>query len=248
MKCIVPLILTLAGWQVAFSQTIVIDPGHGGGAYAGKQSERTLSSPNNATSPSGIREKNLCLELSLALEKAIVEEAKRRAKPLEVVLTRRDDVNLDFAERARICAEVAPDAVVSIHFNASGSGQALGTLCVIQGGDRNPEFDRDKEFADGLARACNEGVRQFVPASKPRASIADGYLHGGMGSNFFFQLNRHESLRAIPMCFLEVEFIDRADVEQQLIRRREEAFPVIAERIAAYLVEKVGRDTASGGG
>lgn len=235
------LVVLLCSWT-ASAQTIVIDPGHGGRSYAGSQKERNLSSPNNATSPSGIREKTLTLELSLILEEKLEALAKSRNQKVEVVLTRREDINLNFSERARLCAEASPAVIVSIHFNASGSGRGLGSLCVIRNREVNGNFERDRRFADGLAEACNRGVRKYIPDSRARGSIQDGYLHGGMGSNFFFQLSRFRHLHEVPKCFLEVEFIDRRDVEEKLIDRRHEAFPEIANEIAGYLLDWLARD------
>lgn len=222
---------------LATEPSIVIDPGHGGGSPLGSQKERTLSSPNNATSPAGLREKDLTLEFSLALEKALLSRAREKGRKIRVILTRREDVNMDFSERARKCAEAAPAAIVSIHFNASEGRKSLGTLCVVRKAALNPNFAADKKFADGLSEACNRGVRKYLPGSASRGSIEDGYLHGGMGSNFFHQLARFEALNPVPKCFLEVEHIDRADVEKALLDRRHETFPAIAGEIAEYLLE-----------
>ncbi len=228
------LAFTLSG----AAQVILIDPGHGGEAYAGTQKDQNLSSPNNASSPSGVKEKDLTLAFSIELEKMILGEAARRKRPeIKVILTRREDINLSFTERAGICAENAPALIISIHFNASTNHQGLGSLCVIRNSKTNENFATDKAFADGLSEACSRGVRKFIPASKSIGSIEDGYMHGGQGSNFFFQMARHKNLRKVPKCFLEVEHIDRKDVEAQLIKNRAETFPVIAAEIAAYLLE-----------
>ncbi|MDF1754086.1 MAG: N-acetylmuramoyl-L-alanine amidase [Verrucomicrobiales bacterium] len=228
--------ITLVAGSV-MGQTIVIDPGHGGKSYLGTQKDRNMSSPNNAATPSGIKEKELTLAFSLELEKAILAEAdKLGRKGVEVFLTRRDDVNLNFTERARFCAGKSPDMIISIHFNASKSGRGLGSLCVIRNSKINENFSADKKFADGLSEACNRAVRRFVPESKSIGSIEDGYMHGGQGSNFFFQMARYRNIREVPKCFLEIEHIDRKDVEEQLIKNRDKTFPVIAAEIASYLL------------
>ena len=41
---------------------------------------------------------------------------------------------------------------------------------------------------------------------------------------------------------LEVEFIDRGEVDRQLLQHRRETFPVLARAIAAYLYETCGPD------
>ncbi|MDB2497352.1 N-acetylmuramoyl-L-alanine amidase [Verrucomicrobiales bacterium] len=242
MKILLNLLLLFLCSSVASAQTIVIDPGHGGRSYVGSQDERNLSSPNNATSPSGIKEKNLTLELSLILEERLKALAKTRKQEVEVVLTRREDINLNFTKRAAICAEASPAVIVSIHFNASRSGRGLGSLCVIQNQEANVNFERDRVFANGLAEACSRAVRRYVPDSRSRGSIEDGYLHGGIGSNFFFQLSRYRRLREVPKCFLEVEFMDRDDVQEKLIDRRKESFPEIATEIAGFLLDWLVQD------
>ncbi len=217
---------------------VVIDPGHGGAQDSGTEKEWTLSSANNAKTPGGLLEKELTLELSLEVEKQIQALATEHpGTPVQCVLTRREDANPDFAKRAEICASQArpPAAIVSIHFNASENHHALGTVAVIQQAKANANHARDEAFAKGLIAAASSGVDDFLPASKPLAPIDDSELHGGKGSNFFHQLTLRPALKEVPKCFLEVEFIDRPDVEEKLLAKRKEAFPVIAKAIAEYL-------------
>ena len=218
---------------------IAIDPGHGGEKPSGSTAARTLSSPNNARTPSGIAEKTLTLELADDLREALETEAAKRGIILTVIMTRTSDENPDFAERTARClaAGTAPAAIVSIHFNASEKHNALGSLGMIAHPSRNPHADRDRAFADGLAAACSTAVRQYLPASKPLATITDAHLHGGKGSNFFHQIAKRPELASTPVCFLEIEFIDRKDVDEALIARRAEAFPKIAQAIARQLLD-----------
>jgi len=213
----------------AAEHTVVIDPGHGGSLPSGSSEARTLSSPNNATTPLGLQEKDLVLELSREISRSL---AKRG---LKAVLTRREDTNPDFAQRAEIAAAANPAAIVSIHFNASEDHSALGTLAMISAKERNPNYSTDLEFAQGLSDAVTAAVSRFAPESRPRAAISDQHLHEGLGSNFFCQLAKYEKLKGTPKCFLEVEFIDRPDIEGGLLSRRKEAFPNIANDFAAYL-------------
>lgn len=215
---------------------VVIDPGHGGSKDAGTQAQRSLSSSNNATSPGGLKEKDLTLELSLAVRAQIKALAAQHKKKLDCVLTRDSDENLDFIQRTQICsaAKPVPMAIVSIHFNAS-HGAALGSLAVIQQAGSNGNYRADYAFASGLIKATNAAVAKYVPGTRAREPISDAELHGGAGSNFFYQLAKNKSLTTVPKCFLEVEFIDRKDVEQGLLQNRKAAFPVIARAIAEYL-------------
>ncbi len=229
---------------LAGRHVVVIDPGHGGSADAGSQSARSLSSSNNATTPGGLREKNLTLELSQEIKKQIAALAPaHRGTTIECVLTRTDDRNPDFAKRAMICAagRKPPSAIVSIHFNASTRHDALGTLAVVHNKNVNTNFQLDHAFAIGLIAATHTAVAGFLPASKARDPISDAHLHDGAGSNFFHQLSLHPTLKNVPKCFLEVEFIDRRDVETKLLQKRETSFPVIARAIATYLYDYCGQ-------
>ena len=223
---------------------VVIDPGHGGGGDSGSQAARTLSASNNANSPGGLHEKDLTLELALEVRNQVAAlAAAHRGTRIDCVMTRTTDSNPDFGKRADLCAagKNPPSAIFSIHFNASENHGALGSLAVVQQKSANPNFDKDQSFATGLTRAAHAGVATYLPASKTREPISDAHLHGGSGSNFFYQLNRRPTLRAVPKCFLEVEFIDRRDVDQKLLQHRKEAFPAIARAIAEYLYAYLGK-------
>ena len=221
---------------------IMIDPGHGGSAQAGSLKERSNSSPNNASTPGGLKEKDLTLEFSFLLKEAILEESTRRGITVGVLMTRETDLNLDFIQRAAICNRPDTACVVSIHFNAGGGGKAMGSLALIAAENRNPTYQIDRAFAEGLARACTAGVKPILPGSKNRGVITDGHLHGGVGSNFFFQLQRQPHLKEVPKCFLEVEFIDNAAVEKALLSGdRAAKFREVVKPIAAYLLDFVAK-------
>jgi hypothetical protein len=231
------LLPTLAPAQSA-PPVIIIDPGHGGSAVAGSLDKRSNSSPNNATTPGGLKEKDLTLEFSKILKEEILREASRSGPRVGVLLTRQDDRNLDFVQRAEIANRPDTACVVSIHFNAGGGGKGMGSLALIAAEKRNPSFDLDKRFGEGLAAACSAGVKKYLPNSKSRGVITDGHLHGGLGSNFFFQMLRHRKLREVPKCFLEVEFIDNSAVEKALLRGdREAKFRHIAKEVAVELLK-----------
>lgn len=232
--------LPVSAAEAASPPVIVIDPGHGGSAVAGSLSSRSNSSPNNATSPGGLREKDLTLEFSRILHDEILRRAADGGVKVGVLLTRQEDRNLDFAERAAIANRPDTVCVISIHFNAGGGGSAQGSLALISAEKRNPNYAADAAFGKALAEACNAGVRKYLPSSRNRGVITDGHLHGGLGSNFFFQMARHKALRTVPKCFLEVEFIDNPVVEKALLREgREEKFRTIAGSVADFLVDWV---------
>ena len=86
---------------------IVIDPGHGG-HDPGAQGK-------------GIAEAELVLDVALRLEKLL-----QKIPGVEVVLTRRDDDFVPLQERTAIANREGADLFLSIHANASASGQARG--------------------------------------------------------------------------------------------------------------------------
>jgi N-acetylmuramoyl-L-alanine amidase len=221
----------------AVPPVVIIDPGHGGGKVAGSLDQRSNSSPNNAQTPGGLKEKDLTLEFSLILKEEILREAAGTGPQIGVLLTREEDRNLDFVQRAAIANRPDTACVVSIHFNAGSGKSALGSLALIAAEKRNPSYQLDHRFGKGLAEACSRGVQAYLPNSKSRGVITDGHLHGGLGSNFFFQMLRHKRLREVPKCFLEVEFIDNPEVEKVLMENdREKKFRTIAAEVAKYLV------------
>lgn len=94
---------------------VVIDPGHGGMGSVGG------SSGNNATSPSGLLEKDLTLAVARHAAAAL------GARGHNVQLTRTADVNLSLVERAAVAKSTRADAFVSIHFNGFGDTTVQGT-------------------------------------------------------------------------------------------------------------------------
>lgn len=226
--------------QSSSSPLIMIDPGHGGSAMVGSLKERSNSSSNNAVTPSGLREKDLTLEFSRILRDELILESNRSGPRVSVGLTRDRDVNVSFIDRAAACNFPNTACIVSIHFNAGGGGNATGSLALISDRKRNRNYDLDYAFGKALAAACNTGVRKYIPNAKSRGVITDGHLHGGLGSNFFFQLARQKALGKVPRCFLEIEFIDNPKVEAALLTGdREAKFRAIAKPIVAYLLRYV---------
>ena len=87
---------------------IVVDPGHGG-------------HDPGAVSPSGTREKDIVLQISLNLAERIRQELG-----IDAVLTRSTDVFIELQERTAIANKVGADLFVSVHANASLNRAASG--------------------------------------------------------------------------------------------------------------------------
>src|SRR5258708_1964668 len=88
---------------------IVIDAGHGG-------------HDTGTIAPTGLMEKDLCLEIALRLGKLIAQ----RLPSAEVVYTRSDDTFIPLEERTHIANEAKADMFISIHANSSRDSDARG--------------------------------------------------------------------------------------------------------------------------
>jgi N-acetylmuramoyl-L-alanine amidase len=88
---------------------IVIDPGHGG-------------HDTGTIGPSGLMEKDLCLDVALRLGKII----QQRLPGADVVYTRSDDTFIPLEERTSIANEAKADLFISIHANSSQDHGARG--------------------------------------------------------------------------------------------------------------------------
>ena len=93
---------------------IVIDPGHGG-------------MDPGAVGPTGLQEKAVVLDISKRVATQL------QAMGAEVVLTRSDDVSVTLPERVKAASNVRADAFISIHANASRTGEPTGTETLYSG-------------------------------------------------------------------------------------------------------------------
>ena len=237
------LLLVLLALTCRAQQVIVIDAGHGGAKPSGTQAARTLSSPNNAVSPGGLKEKDLTLELAQKVIARINASRAAKRAGLTAVPTRTADVNPDFAQRAKVAADRKAAWFLSLHFNAvpKGAKKASGTLGIVQMKSRNPHYKADAAFASGLTAAVNKSLRAWLPDSKARPVGDDHELHGGAGSNLFFQL-RTQLKSPVTACFLEVEFMDNPAVEKALLgANRSAVFDAVAAAIADAVAAAAGR-------
>ncbi len=88
---------------------IVIDPGHGG-------------HDTGTIGPTGLMEKDLCLDVSLRLGKLI----DQRLPGTEVVYTRDDDTFIPLEQRTQIANDAKADLFLSVHANSSQDHSARG--------------------------------------------------------------------------------------------------------------------------
>jgi N-acetylmuramoyl-L-alanine amidase len=88
---------------------IVVDPGHGG-------------HDTGTIGPTGLMEKDLCLDVALRLGKIIAQ----RLPGAEIVYTRSDDTFIPLEERTNIANQTKADLFISIHANSSHNQDARG--------------------------------------------------------------------------------------------------------------------------
>jgi N-acetylmuramoyl-L-alanine amidase len=88
---------------------IVIDPGHGG-------------HDTGTIGPTGLMEKDLCLDVALRLGKLI----QQKLPGAEIVYTRSDDTFIPLEQRTNIANEAKADLFISVHANSSPDRAARG--------------------------------------------------------------------------------------------------------------------------
>ena len=225
----------------AAERCIVVDPGHGGSRDVDE------SSANNATSPSGVKEKDLTLEVGREVFEAIQNSTEAKRLGIVPVITRTTDVNVGMTERARIALARNTKAFVSIHFNASDSHHAQGALGMVQdAGHGNPSVARDGAYANALADAVSAVTQHDDPKSRRRSFLTDRELKGGRGSFLLHHLRETAQGRSFPACFLEIDFIDNPDVEAWLVKGgkgravRAEIAKALADALIKYVAENGG--------
>jgi N-acetylmuramoyl-L-alanine amidase len=161
---------------------IVIDAGHGG-------------HDTGTIGPTGLMEKDLCLDVALRLSKII----KQRLPGAEVVLTRSDDSFIPLEERTAIANEAHADLFISIHANSSqdhgargietyylnlkGSPEAMEVAArenavanvgihdledLVKKIARNEKIDESKEFAEDIQTSLSQRVQKGNKTVKNR--------------------------------------------------------------------------------
>jgi len=92
---------------------VMIDPGHGG-------------KDDGAAGRHGIREKQVSLNLAKKVKREVEKIAKLQGYPIELRLTRDEDIFIPLKERARMANEWGADMFVSVHLNSSPVSKARG--------------------------------------------------------------------------------------------------------------------------
>lgn len=206
--------------------TVVIDPGHGGALETGG------SSANNATSPSGILEKNMTLRLGLLLRDAIKAAATAGGHTVKVVMTRETDKNLGLTARANVAKANDADLFLCIHFNASIAHNARGVETLVRPKSAgNTNHADDTSFAKKIQAAVFGAIKAHDGTTKDR----------GVKDQVLGVLKDAALGNGVRACLVEVEFIDTKAVDE-LLNLNENAAEVrqdIADAIAKACIAEL---------
>ena len=178
--------------------TIVIDPGHGGTVEVGG------SSHNNASSPSGVLEKNLTLRMAFLVRDALTSAASIGGHNIKIMLTRETDKNIGLRDRALVAKNNNADLFLCIHFNASTAHNARGVETLISPKAGNSNHAADRAFAQLIQTAVVNALRKHDPGTKDR-KVKDQSLG----------VLRESSLGTKARgCLVELEFLDTKAVDE----------------------------------
>lgn len=131
---------------------IVIDPGHGG-------------HDTGTISPSGMREKDLVLDVARRLRAYI----KKRYPEIEVVLTRESDRFVALEERTAIANSRHADLFISVHANASPSSVASGVETFFVSPDRAKEEAKKNEAEKETTASVTEDTKSANQSSEQKS-------------------------------------------------------------------------------
>ncbi len=134
---------------------VVIDAGHGG---------RDPGSIGNASDGTRVQEKDVVLEIALALRDALLEEGGIR-----VALTRDDDRLIPLPDRPEIARQLGADLFLSIHADSAGessdvSGASIYTLSTEASSEAAARFAARENNADIVNGLGIEGESEAVSA------------------------------------------------------------------------------------
>jgi N-acetylmuramoyl-L-alanine amidase len=212
---------------------VVIDPGHGG------RTDVPGSSANNAKGgATGTLEKAMALRLGLAVRDALRDRCESQGIPVRVLTTRAEDRNVRGDARASVAKMSGADRFLVIHFNASESHKARGTLQVLRSrGEVNRS--EDDVYARRILGAVVKGLKPFDSGACVRddvttnTTVANDSLMGNV-----------TGYHPVRFCYLETEFIDNPRVDRLL--NEGETSARIHQSISAAVAEATLEDMIGG--
>lgn len=216
---------------------IVIDPGHGG-------------HDTGTIGPTGLMEKDLCLDVALRLGKII----QQRLPGAEVIFTREDDTFIPLEERTSIANEAKADLFLSIHANSSHDHKTRGIEtyylnlkgspedmevaarenALAQGGvhdlqdlvariARNEKLEESREFAEDVQDSLSKRL-QKVSRSEKNRGVRKAPFVVLVGAN-------------MPSILAEISFLSNP-ADEQLLKRpntRQHVAEGLYQGVASYL-------------
>lgn len=211
--------------------TVVIDPGHGGSAKVGG------SSPNNAVSPSGVKEKGMTLKLALYARDALIKRGRERQLDIKVFLTRDRDVNVGIADRAKLAAQKKAQLFLSIHFNGGLGCNRVETFYRVK--EKNKNYQEDKKLSYKIQRAVFDIIHGYLPKTK-QDSADHGIKPDTQTEVKSLGVLRDEYLGpGCRSCLVEIAAIDIQEVDQLFNHSPEgdQVFLKVAEALAQAMVD-----------
>jgi N-acetylmuramoyl-L-alanine amidase len=160
-------------------KVIVIDPGHGGhdsGAAAG-----------------GVREKDLNLQIGTRIASKLTQAGAT------VIMTRKTDVFIALAERARIANSNDADLFISVHINSNAGTPSTGTMTF---------HHKSREVGKLLAECLHREIMK-VAGLPDKGVVSDGRIY----QNGFAVLR----LTKMPGVLLELGFINNQRDRQRMV-------------------------------
>lgn len=215
---------------------VVLDAGHGG-------------HDEGATGPSGLREKDLVLDVTQRLAKRLERAGVR------VILTRDEDRFLSLEERTAVANDARADLFLSIHANASSSRKPKGIETYFASLDATDEAARATAERENQALgATAQDFRRDDPLAAILGDlIATQHLQE---SSEFAKLAQHELAEIgrarsrgvkqapfvvlmgvqMPASLVEIGFLSNPDEERGLkhAKRREAIARALAEAIRSF--------------
>ncbi len=220
---------------------IVIDPGHGGTTTVGG------SSPNNAISFTGVKEKKLALDFCLILRDELLKQAANANETVKVVLTRTTDVNVGIKDRAKVAAANHAKLFLCLHFNGSKKLATRGTETFFRAAaNTNLNLQDDIAFANAVHAALFGALKAIDPTGandrgvKPDTQTEPGSL-GVLNDN---SLGNNQAGSVAKMCrsaYFEAEFISNKAADKLLvsgpdaIANRTKAMAAVAKAMLVHI-------------
>lgn len=198
-------------------RVIVIDPGHGGTKKVGG------SSPNNATSASGVKEKKLTLEYAQDLKKHLDSDAIQQIFQgkgyceVKTILTRTTDVNVGISARIGVARTNKADIFLSIHFNGANK-KARGTETYYR--DPKNGSQANKAQDEALAKAVNDatyGAIKAIDAGAKNRNVKPDSQTGHKKVGVLADPGIGLSGKMCRSALVEIEFIDVPAVDVSLV-------------------------------